>query len=325
MQVLVPEQIRERVTPRLRAIHPATETIPLASEEPPLPNEASVLLRFFPNSAYPGRAFDAAALHRAVAVSPRLEWIHNGMTGMDGVLYPQLVKSSIIVTNGSGAHRHTIAESALSMMLAWAKRHSEHLDNQRQRRWQHVAHETLRGKQALIIGLGSIGQTIASLCVSFGMQVIGVKKHPAGPPQTGVSRVASPHDLHELLPRADYVIIAAVLTAETQYLIGEEAFRIMKPTAYLVNIARGAIVDEQALCKALQEGWIAGAGLDVFSQEPLPLSSPLWDLPNVTITPHNAAWSDRVEEEALSIFYENFNRYIHNQPLLNVVDKEGGY
>lgn len=325
MQLLVPTHICEKVTARLRTVEPTIDTVPIESGQPPPPNRAEILLRFFPNSVYPGRAFDAATLERTVSLSPQLRWIHNGMTGMDGVLYPQLVESNIIVTNGSGAHRHAIAESALGMMLAWAKRYSSHLDNQRRRCWQHIPHDTLHDENALIIGLGSIGQTIAQLCSAFGMRVAGVRKHDIEEPVAGVSQIVTSDRLHDLLPEADYVIIATVLTPETRRMIAEAELRLMKPAAYVVNIARGGIIDEQALYQALSEGWIAGAGLDVFAQEPLPSSSPLWTLPNVTITPHNAAWSDHVEDEALSIFYENFSRYVQNRPLLNVVDKEAGY
>ena len=325
MQVLVPAHIIEQVTVRLQAITPQLETVPLDSRHPPPSNQAEVLLRFFPNSAYPGRVFDAAVLRRVVAASPRLKWIHNGMTGMDGVLYPRLIASDIVVTNGSGAHRHAIAESALGLMLAWAKRFGEHLDNQRQRQWQSLPHGSLHGATALVIGLGSVGQEIARRCNAFGMRVLGIKRRPAGASFPGVALVAGPIQLHKLLLQADYLIIAAALTDETRGMIGASELRLMKPASYLVNIARGEIVDENALIQALSEGWIAGAGLDVFAHEPLPPSSPFWTMPGVFLTPHNAAWSDNVEDEALGIFYENFRRYVNNRPLLNVVDKAAGY
>lgn len=325
MQVLVPAHVIEQVTVELRAITPAVETVPLDSHQIPSSNSAEVLLRFFPNSAYPGRVFDAAVLRRVVAASPLLRWIHNGMTGMDGVLYPQLIESNIIVTNGSGAHCHALAESALCVMLAWAKRFRDHQENQRQHRWQYLPRNSLLSQTALIIGLGSVGREIARLCHSFGMRVAGIRRRPTGSPPLGVALVAGPTRLHELLPEAEYVIVAAALTDETRGMIGETELRLMKPDAYLVNIARGEIVDEQALIQALSEGWIAGAGLDVFSHEPLSQSSPFWTMPNVFVTPHNAAWSPHVEEEALGIFYENFRRYVNNRPLLNVVDKAAGY
>lgn len=326
MQVLVPAHIIERVTRELQTLLPDSETVPLNSRDAPPANDAEILLRFFPNAQYPGRVFDASVLRRVVAASPRLRWIHNGTTGMDGVLYPQLVASEIVVTNGSGAHRHALAESALGMMLAWAKRSQEHQKNQEQRRWRHLPHGTLRGKTALIAGLGSVGVEIARLCQAFGMHTVGIKRRPnVESPLTVVSRAVGPTQLRKLLPEADYVIVAAALTDETRGMIGEAELRLMKREAYFVNIARGEIVDEAALITALSEGWIAGAGLDVFAQEPLAPSSPFWAMTNVIVTPHNAAWSAHVEEEALAIFYENFRRYISDRPLLNVVDKEAGY
>jgi len=325
MQVLVPAHIIKEVTAQLQGIRRNTKTIPLDGLQPAATNHAEVLLRFFPNSVYPGRVFDAAMLCRTVLMSPQLKWIHNGMTGMDGVLYPQLVESDIIVTNGSGAHRQAIAESALGMMLAWSKRFYDHIDNQRNQEWQHLPHSVLRGKTALVIGLGSVGYAIAELCAAFGMRIIGIKRQLTEITDSTIEIICSPAALHKLLPEADYVIIAAVLTNETRGMIGEAELRLMKPTAYLVNIARGEITDEQMLIKALSERWIAGAALDVFTTEPLPHSSPLWTHPHVFITPHNAAWSGKVEEEALGIFYENFRRYVNGRPLLNVVDKTAGY
>lgn len=325
MQILVPAHIRDQVTTALRAILPTVHTIPLDSQRPPPPNDAEILLRFFPNAAYPGRVFDAAALQRAVAASPRLRWIHNGMTGMDGVLYPQLVASDILVTNGAGAHRHAIAESTLAMMLALAKRLPQHFQDQQQRQWRHIPHDALRGRHALILGLGHIGRQIAHLCHAFGMHVTAIKRHPSGDPIPAVAAVASPAQLHDHLPHADYLIIAVVLTPETHNMIAEPQLRLMKPTAYLVNIARGGVVHEPALLRALHQGTIAGAAIDVFTQEPLPPDSPFWTAPNTLITPHNAAWSPHVQEEALAIFYENFRRYLQNAPLLNQVNKAAGY
>lgn len=325
MQVLVPRHVQREVQAALRAVMPSLVTIPLDSEQPPAPNDAEVLLRYFPNSIYPGRVFDADALRRVLAASPNVRWIHNGMTGMDSVLYPELVESDIVITNGSGAHRHALAESVLGMMLAWAKRFRDHFVEQQQSRWRHLPHDNLHGRTVLIVGLGSVGETLARLCHCLGMRVLGLKRQPSGALPHGVDRLAGTEQLHELLPLADFVVIATALTDETRGMIGEDELRLMASNAYLINIARGPIIDEAALVRALQEGWIAGASLDVFVQEPLPEDSPLWTLPNVLITPHNAAWSEHVQEEALAIFYDNFHRFCEGLPLRNVVDKRAGY
>jgi phosphoglycerate dehydrogenase-like enzyme len=325
VQVLVPRHVQREVQAALQARAPSVVVLSLESDRPPPCNDAEILFRYFPNSLYPGRVFDAKALRQVVEASPKLRWIHNGMTGMDNVLYPELVRSDVVVTNGSGAHRHALAETVAGMMLAWAKHFREHLSEQQQHRWQHRQHGTLREKTVLIVGLGSVGETIARLCHCFGMRVIGLKRHPAGELPVGVDQLAGPAQLHEVLPGTDYVVIAAVLTEETRGMIGERELRLMPASAYLINIARGPIVDEQALIRALQKKWIAGASLDVFEEEPLPETSPLWALPNVLVTPHNAAWSEHVQAEVLGIFYENFQRFVEGRPLLNIVDKRAGY
>jgi phosphoglycerate dehydrogenase-like enzyme len=325
MKVLVPGHVKQTVAAALQEIEASVEVLELDAREPPPRNEARILLRFFPNSHYPGQVFDAETLRRVVAVTPALEWIHNGMTGMDNVLYPELIQSDVVVTNGSGAHAEALAETALGMMLAWAKQFRGHFLYQQQRQWRHLPHTSLQGKTALILGLGNVGRAIAKRCHCFDMRVLGIKRRPSGPLPPGVDMVEGPAALHDLLPEADYLVIAAVLTDETRGMIGQAELRRLPPTAILINVARGAIVDHEALLQALQEKWIAGTSLDVFEEEPLPESSRLWSLPNVLITPHNAAWSSSVQEEALEIFYENFRRYVNDEPLVNVVDKEAGY
>lgn len=325
MQVLVPTHLQKSIEYELRQILPDIETLPIDSLKPPPSNRAKVMLRFFPNKVYGGRVFDAVVLRQVITASPALKWIHNGTTGMDSVLYPELAASDIIITNGAGAHRFAIAETAVGMMLIWEKQFRKHLEYQKSRQWQHIDHGSLHEKTVLIVGLGNIGREIARLCHCFAMNVIGVRRNIKEDLSPTTILIVPAKDLQNVLPMADYVIVAAALTAETKNLIAEEELRLMKPNAYLVNIARGAIVNERALIKALKKKWIAGAALDVFDQEPLKPSSPLWTLPNVLVTPHNAAWSERVEEEALSIFYENFRRFISGEPLLNLVDKELGY
>ena len=188
-----------------------------------------------------------------------------------------------------------------------------------------------------IVGYGSIGREVGRLGKAFGMRVLALRRS-AGQAKEGYAsehtgdragaipeQFYTPDQLHQMLSRCDYVVVALPLTHETKHLVGEAELRAMKASAYLVNIARGAIVDEQALVRALREGWIAGAGLDVFEREPLPDDSPLWAMDNVLISPHVAGFTPRYDERATALFVENLGRYLSGEPLLNLVDKTRGY
>ncbi|MFM7369657.1 MAG: D-2-hydroxyacid dehydrogenase, partial [Sphaerospermopsis kisseleviana] len=174
-------------------------------------------------------------------------------------------------------------------------------------------------KTLLIIGAGGIGQEIVVRAKAFGMRIFGSSRHPK--PLPNFDKVVGANDWKELLPAADFVVIATPLTAETKGIIDVETLRLFRPDSYLINIARGGIVDESALIQALQEGLIAGAALDTVFIEPLPAESPLWTLPNVFITPHCSGNSPRVKERTLALFLDNFNRYCQGKSLRNVVDK----
>jgi phosphoglycerate dehydrogenase-like enzyme len=188
------------------------------------------------------------------------------------------------------------------------------------------------------VGYGSIGREVGRIGQCFGMEVVAVKRSAGEVGDTGyrvpgtgdpeaqaLDRIYPPDRLVEMLAECDYVVISLPLTPETEGLIGEEELRAMKPSAYLVNISRGEIIDEAVLIKALQEGWLAGAGLDVFHQEPLPPDSPLYDLDNVILSPHVAGFSPHYDERASDLFVENLRRYLAGEELLNVVDKQAGY
>jgi phosphoglycerate dehydrogenase-like enzyme len=327
VQVIVPSHVKGELSRSLEAILGSVEVVAV-DVEGNLDGEttnAEVLLKYFPNDMFPGKVFDATVLRRVIQASPNIKWIHNGMTGMADLLYPRLVSSNITVTNAAGAHKDEIAEAALAMMLAAAKRFREHFGFQIRSEWHHLDHSMLMGRTVTIVGLGAVGSAIAWRCKALGTHVIAVKRLavPSLPPH--VDSLVTPDELPRILPLADYVAVSAALTSETRGLIGITELRSMKPSAYLVNIARGELVDEKALIHALREGWIAGACLDVFREEPLPASSPLWAMPNVIVTPHNAAWSPDSEKEALGLFLDNFKRYVTGQPLRNVVDKKAGY
>ncbi len=208
-------------------------------------------------------------------------------------------------------------------MLAVVKRLPEFFAQQGERRWHKLGLRELRGLTVGIIGLGDIGGEIARLCRAFGMRVLGLRRHPR--PYEHADEVLGPDRLHDLLAHSDFVVITCPLTEETRGLIGRAELAAMNPDAWLINVARGAIVDEEALLEALRERKIGGACLDVFTEEPLPEDSPFWDLPNVIITPHNSWSSPHIQEREVDLFLDNLRRYVAGEPLLNVVDKQVGY
>jgi len=241
-------------------------------------------------------------------------------------------------------HAINIGEYVFASILAWTRHLPELFDLQRKQqwpsdRWTCCQPTELRGSTVGIVGYGSIGREVARLAKAFGMCVLALKRRSESAGEQGAFEMAGLGDpagvlpdalygteqLREMLAQCDFVVLAVPLTQETRGMIGEAELRAMKPTAYLVNIARGEVCDEAALIRALQDGWIAGAGLDVFAQEPLPETSPLWTLPNVILTPHISGFTPVYEQRAVDIFCENLRRYIAGQPLLNLVDKSTGY
>ncbi len=268
--------------------------------------------------------FRSASLRDVWPQARRLRWIHVASAGVDAILFPELASSRVILTNARGVFDQAIAEYVLGLVLAFAKGFWETLDLQRRRAWRHRETEHVRGQTALIVGAGGIGRAIGRLARSAGMRVVAVARTArASDPDLG--RVVAVGDLGAVLGEADYVIIAAPLTSETRGLFGAAAFARMKRTARLINVGRGAIIDEAALLGALRSKRIAGAALDVFSVEPLPKRHPLWDLPGVLVSPHMSGdfvgWAPALS----ALFVENFQRWRRGEPLLNVVDKALGY
>ena len=255
----------------------------------------------------------------------RLKWIQSMTAGIDR-LPDEIMKSSIHVTNTSGIHGTSIGEVVLEMMLMFIKDAPACFQMKRDREWKRYKQRLLRDQTAGIIGLGMIGREIARLCKAFDMKVIGISKS-GGPGRSfpEVDRVYFREELPELLAASDFVVLALPLTNETRGMIGEKELRGMKPGAYLINVARGAVVDEGALVRALEERWIAGAGLDVFVKEPLPPESRFYELPNVIFSPHISGDMPDYEWRATDIFCENLSRYLAGEPFLHEVDKQKGY
>jgi len=255
-----------------------------------------------------------------------LKWIQVMSAGVDRFLNNELRQSSVMLTNVSGIHATPIAEFVISFMLMFVKQAPQFFDLKQKKQWQRVTPAVLRSKTVGIVGLGSIGREVARLSRAFGMRVIAIRRSARpGARARNVDLMLPREQLPQLLSDSDFVVLAPPLTPETEKMIGEAELHAMKPTAYLINVGRGRIVDEEALVRALSEGWIAGAGLDVFATEPLPSTSKLWELPNVILSHHVSGGMEDYNVQATGVFCENLKRYLEGKRLLNVVGKKRGY
>jgi phosphoglycerate dehydrogenase-like enzyme len=282
------------------------------------PSDAEVYLNWF--------YLKPDTLHKVLATAPHLRWHQTPSAGVNHILTPMYLERDIILTNGAGTFAIPIAEFVIAYILTHAKQLPKLHQLQAARSWQRsidLPLQEIYGTTLLIIGAGSIGQAIAQRASAFGMHVWGSRRNPQSLPN--FERVVGANEWRSLLSDADYVVLATPLTPETKGLFDEAALRAMRSTAYLINIARGAVVDEPALITALKEDWIAGAGLDTFVTEPLPPESPLWTLPNVFITPHCSGFSPQDIERTFDLFLDNLNCYRAGKPLQNVVSKTIGY
>lgn len=252
-----------------------------------------------------------------------LEWIHTGSAGVDHILTPAFMERSILLTNSAGVHAPSIAEWVVGAILASTKGLREVFDRQRERAWEKVEREELTGKRALIVGAGRIATEIATRLRPFGVTVTVLRKNPA--PSEAFDEVLPITDLREASRRADWLIIAVPLTPETRGMIDSEVFNALEPSAQLINVARGEVVDEAALLEALRTGRLGGAILDVFEQEPLPPDHPFWSMEQVIVLPHTTWRSPLVRERQLALFGRNLGHFIRDEPLENVVDPGLGY
>ncbi len=263
-----------------------------------------------------------------VLAAPRLRWFQQFAAGADWLLqYPAATEKDFILTSAVGIHGIPISEHIFAYLLMFARGIHKVFPAQARREWARAPYRELfelAGKTILLVGVGVIGERTAQLAQAFGLRVLGIRRDP-GKPAPGVDALYAPAQLLEILPQADFVVNTAPLTAETRCMFDAAAFAAMKPSAYFVNIGRGGSVDETALAAALRAGQLAGAGLDVFTIEPLPSDSPLWELENVIITPHYAGSTPYYADRFMEIFLDNLARYREGRPLRNVVDKTLGY
>ncbi len=271
----------------------------------------------------------------AFVAASRLRWYHSGAAGVGGSLFPELLESDVLFTNSAGVHAEPMADHALAMMLHFARGFDIATRAQGRGEWAHPALTgpdspvlrgggELAGKTLGIVGYGGIGSALGRRAHALGMRVRAIRRTPGALPAE-LESVGGPEDLPNLLRSSDYVAITVPETADTRKLIGPEELGLLPPTAVLVNLARGGIVDEDALVEALMERRLRGAGLDVFQREPLAADHPLWKLDNVLITPHVSSTTGRFWERETDLIVRNIRRYLAGEELENRVDKERGY
>ena len=348
---------RSRDLERIRAAAPGARLVTVSVEglaDGPV-DDVEVMLRGWLNPD----AFD-----RLLVRAPNLAWVHSATSGVEGALTPAAIERGVVVTNARGVFSRPIAEYVLMMILAVSRRLPQLLELQQERTWQPLEGAELRDVTVGIVGLGSIGRAVGALATGFGCRVVAVRRRPGedgtdaegdrssqpgtvvGSAETAsadealvpaegqaersfgeamLDRVGGPETLPELLGESDFIVLAAPLTPETEGMIDDATLAQVKPGAWLINVARGRLIDERALLRALREGPLGGAVLDTFRDEPLPPTSPFYDLDNVIVTPHTAWSSGRVLDRSVELFCDNLRRFAAGEPLLNVVDPAAGY
>ena len=269
--------------------------------------------------------FDQTHLEDLPEVAPRVRWIQATSAGIGQFVrrhrYSERMPGAVFTT-ASGVHARPLAEFVLLCMLGHVRGLLPTVHAQRERHWERFAGTDLEGRTVLVVGYGKIGETVGRMATAFGMEVLGVRRHPEGIDAAAVHA----HELHppaalpQLLPRADFLVLAAPHTDETERMVGAPELAALPPGAAVINIGRGALLDEDALLDAVASGHLGGAYLDVFETEPLPSASPLWGLPNVLVSPHSGSTSDRENARITDLFCENLARWRAGRPLLNVLD-----
>ena len=326
-------RIRPQDLERIQAAAPGSRIVNLSVEglaDGPV-DDVEVLLRGW---------LVAEAFDRLLARAPHLTWVHSATSGVERALTPAALARDVLVTNARGVFSRPIAEHVLLMILAVSRHLPQLLELQHERTWQPLEGRELRELTIGIVGYGSLGRSVASLASAFGARVIAMRRRaesgaaPGGPVddeddgfpfEPRLDRVVGPDGLHDLLAASDIVVLAAPLTPATEGFINEAALAAMKRDAWLINVARGRLIDDTALIRALRDNRIGGAALDAFRDEPLPQTSPYWELPNVIVTPHTAWSSARVLDRSIDLFCDNLRRFSRGEALRNVVDPAAGY
>lgn len=310
-RILVTGDFPETRLAELRAIAPEAEVVFLA--------DAGAIEAGIADADIVAGPVSPAALARA----ERLAWVHSWLAGPNPQLYPAFVAHPVTLTCSKGNGAIPLAEHAMLLMLMLNRNAVRLLDAQRDRRWDRFIHGELNGLTVGILGAGHSGADLALKAKAFHMRVLGLRRTPRPTPDFDV--MYGRDDLHAFLAASDFVVVTAPRTPDTEGMLGEAEFRAMKRTAYYICFSRGGIADDAALLRALEENWIAGAGLDAHGTEPLPPDSPFWRAPNTIITPHNGAATPATRARGHDIFIANLKRWLAGEELANVVDKRLGY
>lgn len=305
--------------------------------------------RTLPNGRWPDDWTTEAEIYYAQGAvpsliqAPNLHWVQTHYAGIDSLENSSLWQSDILITTASGVHAPNMAQYALTQILAWAHRvpnwfKYKQTKSWAKNRWETFVPQELHGKTLGILGYGSIGRELARLAKPFGLKILVTKRDARQLVDTGYTvlgqgdpagelpdRIYPSEATRSMIAECDFVVITLPLTERTRHLFDEEMLKALKPTAFLVNVGRGSIIDEAALVQGLKKGWLAGVGLDVFEEEPLPDASPLWEMENVIMTPHISGFTPHYDERATDIFAENLRRYLAGEPLLNLVNRAEGY
>ncbi len=308
----LPEKIRMQYQQRLHSEFPEL-TIDLVdhhSKVDPFIGSADILLTF-------GAHMADHVLEKGI----RLKWIQALGTGVDGIVDRPPFREGVLVTNMHGLHGDSVPEAAVMLMLALARDLPRAMRNQHARNWDRYPSRLLKGKTVGIFGVGAIARSLAPKCKSFGMTVVGITSAVRG--MEGFHRMVHRSELERTVGELDFLVLLTPYTPETHGIVDAKVLAAMKPSAYLVNLARGGIVDEEALMRALREKRLAGAALDVFATEPLPGDHPLWSMDNVIVTPHLGGFHDQYAEEALPTVVENFSKFLAGDlaNMINVVKR----
>ncbi|HET7199317.1 MAG TPA: D-2-hydroxyacid dehydrogenase [Burkholderiales bacterium] len=308
----LPEKIRMQYYHGLRGAFPdlGIDLVDHHSRVDPYINEADILL-----------TFGAHMADHVLEKGRKLRWIQALGTGVDGIVDRPPFREGVLVTNMHGLHGDSVPEAAIMLMLALARDLPRAMRQRNARKWERYPSRLLKGKTVGIFGVGAIARSLAPKCRSFGMTVVGISSAPRS--MEGFDRMVHRDELEKTVSGLDFLVLLTPYTPQTHGIVGARVLAAMKPSAYLVNLARGGIVDEEALAGALRENRLAGAALDVFANEPLPGDHPFWSMENVIVTPHLGGFHDQYAEEALPTLVENFRRFLAGdiEHMVNVVKR----
>jgi phosphoglycerate dehydrogenase-like enzyme len=306
--ILCPRKLDEKIEKKIKDVSDEIELIAT--------DDKNIISKHWPKMEI---LFSGRLSAKELKEAKNLKWVQATSAGVDYYMFDEFINSNVKLTNVRGMHGRTISEHVLMMMLVISRNLTTAFNNQNKKIWERYEADLILNKKLVIVGLGGIGKELAKVASSMGLEIIGVDIND--PELSYIKKVYKPENLQEALSLGDFIVIATPLTDETYHLISENEFNAMKKTAAFINIARGKVVDQNALYQILKDKKIANAAIDVFEEEPLDTDSPLWNLDNIIITPHVAGTMPEYMENASDIFVENLKLYLKNEHLKNLVDK----